>query len=216
MKRSSVVGGAVRRAVIRSAVGLACAGLVAIAHAGAVDQLRAFAQGTKSARGEFTQRTIRSGRPMDAASGQFAFARPGKFRWTIAKPYEQLLVADGEKLWIWDKDLNQVTVKTLGAALGESPAAILFGSNDLEKNFALKEAGARDGLEWLEATPRAKDGTFSRVLIGFRNGVPEAMELVDAFGQVSELAFRNVVRNADVGADQFTFAPPKGADVYQQ
>ena len=198
---------------------LPAAALLAVAtpfaHAGALDQLRAFAAQTKSARGEFTQSIVKSGQTK-TSSGSFAFLRPGKFRWAYAKPFEQLLVADGEKLWIYDKDLNQVTVKKLGNALGESPAAILFGNNDLEKSFVLKEAGARDGLEWLDATPRGKDSTFSRVSIGFRNGAPEAMELHDAFGQVSRLAFRNLVRNADNAAGQFSFTPPKGADIFEQ
>ncbi len=185
------------------------------AHANALEQLRTFATQTKSARGEFVQSIVKSGQTK-SSSGTFAFARPGKFRWAYAKPFEQLLVADGAKLWIYDKDLNQVTVKKLGNALGESPAAILFGSNDLEKSFVLKDAGTRDGLEWLDATPRSKDSTFERVSIGFRQGVPEAMELRDAFGQVSHLAFRNIVRNADGGADQFAFTPPKGADVFEQ
>jgi outer membrane lipoprotein carrier protein len=97
------------------------------------------------------------------ASGTFLFARPGKFIWTYVKPYEQVLQADGEKLYIYDKDLNQVTVKKLGDALGSSPAAILFGSNDLEKNFTLSEAGTRDGLEWLKAVPKTKDSSFEQI-----------------------------------------------------
>lgn len=186
------------------------------AHASGLDQLHAFAQGAKSARGDFTQRIAKAGRLSPPSSGVFVFERPGKFRWSYDTPFEQVLVADGNKLWIWDKDLNQVTVRTLGAALGESPAAILFGSNDLDKTFALKDDGVHDGLEWVEATPRNRDGTFNRVRIGFRNGLPEAMELHDALGQVSQLAFSHVVRNAPTSADLFAFVPPKGADVYQQ
>jgi outer membrane lipoprotein carrier protein len=186
-----------------------------LAHANALDQLHTFAAQTKSAHGEFTQSIVKSGQTK-TSSGSFAFSRPGKFRWTYVKPYEQLLVADGEKLWIYDKDLNQVTVRKLGSALGESPAAILFGNNDLEKSFVLKDAGARDGLEWLDATPRSKDSTFERVSIGFRNGMPEAMELRDAFGQVSHLAFSKLVRNADNAGAQFSFTPPKGADILEQ
>ena len=186
------------------------------AHADALEQLRSFAAQTKSARGEFTQRIIKSGKAGETSSGTFAFTRPGKFRWNYAKPYEQVLVADGVRLWIFDKDLNQVTVRKLGDALGESPAAILFGSSDLDKSFKLKDAGTHDGIDWLEATPRSKDSTFERVVIGFRNGAPEAMELHDAFGQVSQLSFRNFVRNPEISSDQFAFVPPKGADVYEQ
>lgn len=196
--------------------GLAFACAAPVASAGALDQLRTFAGRTKAARGEFTQSIVKAGQAAKPSSGSFAFARPGKFRWTYAKPFEQVLVADGDSLWIYDKDLNQVTVRKLGNALGESPAAILFGSNDLEKSFVLEEAGVRDGLEWLDATPRSKESTFERVSIGFRDGVPEAMELRDAFGQVSQLRFRNIVRNPEIDPDQFAFIPPKGADVFQQ
>src|SRR5207247_1778035 len=138
-----------------------------------------------------------------ASSGTFIFARPGKFIWLYQKPYEQLLQADGDKLYIYDKDLNQVTIKKLGNALGSSPAAILFGSNDLEKNFTLKEAAAKDGLEWLEATPKTKDTTFDLIRIGLRNGLPEAMELHDSFGQVSLLSFKKFEKNPVLAAEQF-------------
>jgi outer membrane lipoprotein carrier protein len=128
---------------------------------------------------------------------------------------EELLQADGQKLYIYDRDLNQVTVRKLGSALGSSPAAILFGSNDLEKNFTLKEGGAKDGLEWLEATPKAKDTTFDKIGIGMRNGVPEAMELRDSFGQVSLLTFTKFQKNPPMKLSQFRFVAPKGADVFQ-
>ena len=194
--------------------------LPAFAEASALEQFRAFVSSTKSAKGEFTQRQLKmmngSARLSNQANGSFAFARPGKFIWTYRKPYEQLLQADGEKLYIYDKDLNQVTVKALGNALGSSPAAILFGSNDLEKNFSLKEAGAKDGLEWLEATPKTKDTSFERIGIGLKDGVPRAMELRDSFGQVSLLSFDKFEKNPPMPAEQFKFAMPKGADVFQQ
>jgi len=152
----------------------------------------------------------------NASTGTFMFARPGKFIWAYQKPYEQLLQADGEKLYIYDKDLNQVTVKKLGNALGSSPAAILFGSNDLEKNFTLKEAGTKDGLEWLQATPKAKDTNFEQIGIGLKDGVPQAMELRDTFGQVSLLSFGRFEKNPPMSIDQFKFVVPKGADVFQQ
>jgi outer membrane lipoprotein carrier protein len=147
------------------------------------------------------------------SSGSFSFARPGKFIWTYTKPYDQVLQADGEQLFIYDKDLNQVTVRKLGDALGSSPAAILFGSNDLEKNFALSEAGTRDGLEWLKATPKAKDSSFEQIQIGLKNGVPEAMELKDNFGQTSILSFKKFEKNPALNATSFKFVMPKGADV---
>jgi outer membrane lipoprotein carrier protein len=189
------------------------------ASAGALDQFKSFVAGTKSARGEFTQtqqRKSNTGKAQPPSTGSFVFARPGKFIWTYQKPYEQVLQADGETLYIYDKDLNQVTTRKLGNALGSSPAAILFGSNDLEKNFTLADAGARDGLEWLTATPKAKDTTFEHIGIGLKDGVPQAMELKDAFGQTSVLKFTNFQRNPQLGAQQFKFEVPKGADVVNQ
>ena len=189
------------------------------AHAAALDQFKAFVANTKSAKGEFTQQQQRksaSGKATPVSSGSFVFARPGKFIWNYQKPYDQLLQADGDQLYIYDKDLNQVTIKKLGNALGSSPAAILFGSNDLEKNFTLSEAGTRDGLEWLNAVPKARDTSFEQISIGLRNGVPEAMELKDNFGQTSVLKFTSFQRNPALGAQQFTFNIPKGADVNRQ
>ena len=196
----------------------ACSFLLAgTASAGALEQFKTFVASTRAAKGEFSQRQVKktdgSNKVSTPASGTFVFARPGKFIWAYLKPYEQLLQADGEQLFIYDKDLNQVTVRKLGDALGSSPAAILFGSNDLEKNFTLAEGGTRDGLEWLTATPKASDTTFEDIRIGLRNGVPEAMELRDAFGQTSVLAFKNFQKNPVLGAAYFKFVMPKGADV---
>lgn len=198
----------------------ACAfALPMFAQASALEQFKSFVSSTKAAKGEFSQRLVKadtstSAKISNASTGTFQFARPGKFIWIYQKPYEQLLQADGEKLYIYDKDLNQVTVRKLGNALGSSPAAILFGSNDLEKNFTLKESGKKDGMEWLDATPKAKDSTFEHIGIGLRDGVPAAMELRDSFGQVSVLTFKNFERNPAMAGDQFKFVIPKGADVF--
>jgi outer membrane lipoprotein carrier protein len=191
----------------------------AFACATALDQFKSFVSSTHAARGEFSQRLVKAdpkgvAKVSTPSTGTFVFARPGKFIWTYQKPYEQLLQADGDKLYIYDKDLNQVTVRKLGNALGSSPAAILFGSNDLEKNFTLKEAGTKEGLEWLEATPKTKDTTFDKIGIGLRNGLPEAMELRDSFGQVSLLSFTRFEKNPTLASEQFKFVTPKGADVF--
>lgn len=204
------------KTTIATLIASATLALAGTAHAAALDQFKSFVSGTKSAKGEFTQQQQRksaNGKATPASSGSFVFARPGKFIWSYQKPYEQLLQADGDQLYIYDKDLNQVTVKKLGNALGSSPAAILFGSNDLEKNFTLSEAGTRDGLEWLNAVPKARDTTFEQISIGLRDGIPQAMELKDTFGQTSVLKFTNFQRNPSLGAQQFKFEMPKGADV---
>ena len=193
-------------------------GASSTASAAALDQFTSFVASTKAAKGEFTQYQIKQVDGKDKAStpssGTFVFARPGKFIWTYIKPYDQLLQADGEQLFIYDKDLNQVTVRKLGNALGSSPAAILFGSNDLAKNFTLVESGMRDGLEWLQATPKAKDTSFEQISIGLRNGLPEAMELRDNFGQLSVLSFKNFQKNPSLTPTYFKFVTPKGADIF--
>lgn len=183
-------------------------------HADSLAQLKQFMDGTRSARGSFTQQVFsKSGRKPQQASGTFAFSRPGKFRWTYEKPYAQLLVGDGSKLWAWDQELNQVTTKKLGQALGSTPAAILAGDNALEKNFTLKDDGAADGLEWVEARPKADDSSFERIRMGFSGGQLKAMVLHDNFGQTTSLNFLQMERNPSLDGGLFRFVPPKGADV---
>ena len=188
--------------------------------ASALEQFKAFVAGTKSARGEFVQRQVREEggklRVSNEASGSFVFSRPGKFIWAYKKPYEQILQADGETVYVHDKDLNQVIVRALGNAIGSSPAAILFGSNDLEKNFSLSEAGTKEGIEWLQAIPKAKDTQFEKIGIGLKDGVPVGMELRDSFGQVSVLTFTKFEKNPSLPGTQFKFVMPKGADLLQQ
>ena len=184
------------------------------AHAGSVDSLRAFVRDTQTARAQFAQTVLdRNGRTVSQASGVMAFSRPGKFRWTYDKPYDQVIVGDGVKLWIFDKDLNQVTVRKLDDALGSSPAALLAGNNEIERFFALRDAGSRDGLEWLEASPKSKDTMFAAVRMGFSGVTLKQMELKDSFGQTTVIRFDKLERNPKLPAGQFKFAPPKGADV---
>jgi outer membrane lipoprotein carrier protein len=204
--------------MIRQAVMLLLAlAVMAPAQASAVAALREFLAQTKSARGEFTQQVTRgSAQAAPPSSGTFFFERPGKFRWIYAKPYEQVLVADGERLYLYDRDLNQVTVKKMSAALPASPASILFGGNEFERDFVIAEAGTRDGIAWLTATPRARDSQFERIEIGFRDGAPAAMVLADSFGQVSRLVFSRFERNPRVEAQLFRFVPPAGADVLEE
>lgn len=191
-----------------------------LANASAIEQFKAFAANTKSAKGEFSQQQVKmvDGSPKisKTVSGTFSFARPGKFIWTYLKPYEQVLQTDGDKLYIYDKDLNQVTIRELNGALGASPAAILFGNGELDKNFHLKEIGVKQGVEWLEATPKAKDSQFEHIGIGMKDGLPLALELRDSFGQVSLVTLKNVEKNPAFKADQFKFTIPSGADVSRQ
>jgi outer membrane lipoprotein carrier protein len=186
----------------------------ATAQASAIDRFKTFVRGTQSARAEFEQKVYdRGGKLTQESKGTFVFQRPGLFRWVYAKPVDQVIVGDGERVWIHDRDLNQVTVRKLSAALGSTPAALLAGSADIEKAFELSDGGSRDGLEWLEAKPREREAGFERVRMGFDADGLRAMELMDHFGQTTRLRFSKLVRNPKVDRSEFRFEPPKGADV---
>lgn len=189
--------------------------IVPSAGAGALDQLKSYLSDTHTLRGRFTQIvTDRNGRKLQEAQGALLFARPGLFRWTYEKPYSQIIVGDGKKVWFYDPDLEQVTVQAMDKALGGSPAALLAGSNAIEKHFRLSDAGRdADGVEWLNAIPRNGEGTFERVKIGFQDNTIVAMELKDNLGQTSRLGFVQMKANTALSKDAFRFKPPKGVDV---
>jgi len=184
------------------------------AGASGLDQLHAFLTETKTSNGTFKQSVASKTRPAPQnSSGTFAFQRPGKFRWTYDKPFEQIIVGDGARVWVYDRDLNQVVVRKLDVALGATPAALLAGDNALEKNFTLVAGAATDGLEFVDATPKNPESQFTRVRIGFRDNLPRRMELTDAFGQITTLDFVSVERNPALAATLFRFEVPSGADV---
>jgi outer membrane lipoprotein carrier protein len=188
--------------------------LSGVAAASSLDTLKAFLDQTTSAKARFAQMVLdKNMKQLQQATGTMQFSRPGKFRWQYDKPYEQTIVGDGEKLWIYDKDLNQVTVRKLDSALGSSPAALLAGSNAIETSYTLTNLGNQEGLDWLEAVPKTKDTAFERIRLGFSKKGLEAMELHDQFGQVTVIKFADVERNLKLSPKIFEFAPPKGADV---
>ena len=186
------------------------------AFASGLDDFLAFNSSSKTASGRFEQQVFdRGGKVVEKASGTFAFQRPGKFRWTYDKPHKQVLVGDGSKLWIHDPDLNQVTVKKIGAAISSTPAALLAGKDDITTLFTLRDGGSADGLSWVEATPKAQDTGFERVRLGLQGKSLAAMELHDQLGGRTLLRFAELKSNAPVSADSFRFTPPKGADVLE-
>jgi outer membrane lipoprotein carrier protein len=188
--------------------------VTASAQAAALERFRTFVRSTQSARADFEQKVYdRGGKLTQESKGSFVFQRPGLFRWIYAKPVDQVIVGDGERVWIHDRDLNQVTVRKLSRALGSTPAALLAGSADIEKAFDLSDAGAKDALEWLEAKPREREAGFERVRMGFDAEGLRAMELYDHFGQRTVLRFTNLRRNPKVDKSEFRFEPPKGTDV---
>ena len=184
------------------------------ADASGLDALHRFIDGTASAQGEFVQKVYdRKHKLTQEASGTLAFQRPGRFRWTYAKPYAQLIVGDGSKVWVYDADLNQVTVRRLDRALGSTPAALLAGSKEIERAFKLSDQGEKDGLEWVDAQPREQQSNFESIRLGFGSAGLERMELADSFGQTTELTFTAMRRNPKLDPALFKFVPPKGADV---
>ena len=185
-----------------------------LALASGVERFQAYLRNTQTARADFEQKVFdRDKKLVQQSKGSFAFLRPGRFRWTYAQPYPQLIVGDGARVWIYDEDLNQVTVRAMARALGSTPAALLAGAADVERAFELTDAGVRDGLEWLEAKPREKEAGFERIRLGMGMTGVQAMELTDHFGQTTVLRFSNITRNPQIDTATFRFTPPKGADV---
>jgi len=181
--------------------------------AASLERFQNYVRTTVSARGDFEQKVYdKTGKLTQESRGSFSFQRPGKFRWSYQKP-PQLIVGDGERIWIHDSDLNQVTVRRIARAIGTTPAALLAGASDVERAFELSEAGEKDGLAWLEARPREPEAGFERIRLGLGSGGVEAMALFDHFGQTTLLRFSNVVRNPQLDPGIFRFTPPKGADV---
>ena len=192
--------------------------VTSLAQAAAIEKLHRFLDTTHTMRADFAQIVVaNNGGKAQKSSGVMYLSRPGKFRWQIDKPYEQLLVGDGEKVWIYDPDLRQVTVKIMNAALGSTPAALLVGAEGdksaLDENFSLRESGEREGLEWLEATPKSTDSGFEKLAIGFAGSELKSMELHDNFGQTTTLVFSKAEINAALAPSLFRFVPPAGADV---
>ena len=185
-----------------------------VAGAATIDELKSLLRETSTARSRFAQMVLdKNLKKLQESTGTMQFARPGKFRWEYEKPYQQTIVGDGTRVWVYDKDLNQVTVRKVDVMLGSSPAALLAGSNDIDKSYALTATGVQDGLDWIEAVPRTRDNTFEKVRLGFSKSGLEAMELRDQFGHVTVIKFSAIERNAKIAPETFKFTPPKGADV---
>ncbi len=176
--------------------------------------LEAFVQSVQSAEGSFTQQTRSSeGAPNPPQKGEFLFQRPGRFKWVIREPYEQVVVADGTQLVQYDPDLAQVSIRPVGEALGNAPAAILFGETSLSSSFTLQALPPRDNLLWVRAIPRTDEAGFAHMDIGLANNLPQRIEILDAFGQTTTVEFTTLVPNPRLPADAFEFDPPAGVDV---
>jgi len=185
------------------------------AQASAVEHLREFIQKTQTFKAAFHQKLLdKNFQDVQEASGSMMFQRPGKFRWVYEKPYQQLIVGDGSRVWFYDQDLNQVTVRQLDLAIGNSPAALLAGSSAIEKDFNLTEINIEDEIDWLEATPKHKETNFELIRMGFtKTGELREMILRDNFGQFTLLVFSEIHFNPTLAIELFQFKPPSGADV---
>ena len=195
-----------------------------LAWADGLQSLESFMARTQSGRADFTQVVTSPAKEGKAerkktSSGTFAFQRPGKFKFVYLKPFEQTIVADGKTLWLHDVDLNQVTQRAQAQALGTTPAALLASAPDLKAlraDFTLESAPAQDGLEWVLATPKAKDGQLQSVRVGFEGDQLAALDILDSFGQRSLIRFTGLQANPALPANAFQFQPPAGADVVRQ
>lgn len=181
--------------------------------ASATDALRDFVRDAKAGRSTFTQ-TVRApnGGKTKVSSGQFEFLRPNRFRFIYQKPYAQTIVSDGQKVWFYDQDLNQVTVRNLGDALGNTPAALLTGQN-IERDFEVKDLPDANGMSWALATPRQRDGTIHSLKVGFKGRSLAVIEISDSFGQQSVLQFNGLQVMPSLPAEDFHFTTPAGADI---
>lgn len=203
---------ATRLALLALSLAAACSA----ARADAVDTLKEFVRDVRSGRAEFTQTVVSpDGARRKNSAGSFEFARPNRFRFSYTKPFEQLIVGDGQKVWIFDADLNQASSRKLSDALSSTPAALLAGGA-LDKDFDLVAQPAKDGLEWVLATPKAKDGSFQSMRVGFRGKELAAVEILDGFGQRSFLQFSGFAPNPAITAERFQFKPAAGVDVIEQ
>ncbi len=201
------------------------AGLLAAAtfaaHAGPLESLEGFIRHARSGKADFTQTVTGPARDGQAgrsktSSGTFEFQRPNKFRFVYAKPFEQTIVADGQTLWMYDVGLNQVTSRQQAQVLGTTPAALIAAAPDLEtikRDFDLQALPDQGGLQWVQATPKQKEGQLTSMKVGFRGEQLAVLEILDGFGQRSTLTFTGMQLNAGVSPDAFRFQPPQGADV---
>ncbi|MEM7209672.1 MAG: outer membrane lipoprotein chaperone LolA [Pseudomonadota bacterium] len=151
--------------------------------------------------------------PIQESRGAVILKRPGKFRWDYREPYVQSIIADGEKLWIYDTDLEQVTVKTLDRALGNAPIMLLSENRPLDLDFELRDLGEREGLQWVELQPKVRDTDFEKIYMGLSETALEVMELRDQFGQATQIRFNNFEMNMNADEQLFAFTPPSGVDI---
>ena len=213
-----------KRIAFLALLGLTCLTSPSVIADEGIKQFKQFISTVNNAEGEFTQQQIRATKQGESqpkvlrkSQGRFIFQRPGKFVWETIKPFEQKVIADGQKLLLWDKDLNQLTVRPASKGLSASPAAILFGGANAEEYFELIPGGEKGGMFWVELRPKANSGSgdlpYSRIGVGMTNGLPAGLELHDNFGTIVLINLSKIRTNIHLSPNTFKFSPPAGADV---
>lgn len=206
-----------RRILAGLALVLAVAAPVRAGAPDGYERLVSFLERTHTMRADFQQEIVRGmDQPAEASTGTMALERPGKFRWDYAQPYERAVVADGRQLWLYEADLEQVTVRPLDAGLGETPAALLTGERAALDRFEHVKSWMADGLAWVRLRPRSADSDFESVAVAFAGEVPARLELVDRLGQTTRLVFSRASLNPHLAANLFTFEVPEGVDVIRE
>jgi outer membrane lipoprotein carrier protein len=189
-------------------------GAAAPAAQGGQQRLASFLQGLESLQADFKQvLSDRNGQPLEQASGTLAISRPDRFRWDYREPYQQVIVADGARIWIYDSDLEQVTVRKLDETLSATPAMLLSGRSNLADNFNVTQTTQEGPVQWIRMEPRRDDTDFKWVRLGFEGAVLKYMQLADKLGQTTSLEFSKLERNPPLDPSRFTFTVPPGADV---
>lgn len=200
--------------MLRSLVLIAVVGWPAASFAGSAEELQAFLNGLSTLKADFRQTLYDENLyKLEEYRGEFYLKRPNHFRWDYRQPEAQLIVADGRRVWVYDRDLAQVTVRPIDVALGATPAMLLSSSAPVAQNFEVQELSPDRGLEWVGLTPLNKDSGFTHIRVGLRNGVLQRMELTDNFGQLTIVEFEDLRSNVPVDASAFEFEPPAGVDV---
>lgn len=184
--------------------------------ADSASELQKYLNTTQSLSASFTQSVRQKSGKTENSTGQFQLVRPGKFKWVYAQPYNQEIISNGQQVWLYDLDLAQVTIKPVSKALEASPAAILTGNNNLSKSFDLKSLPSKNGVDWVELSPKNKDGSFAQIRIGLNKGQLDRMELDDQFNQTTTIQFSRLQQNQPIAASVFNFSPPKGADIIRE
>jgi outer membrane lipoprotein carrier protein len=181
---------------------------------GATENLRRFFSNVESYTAKFSQVVLdESFNTLQESSGTLWIQRPDKFRWDYDIPFEQHIVGDGEKVWVHDVELEQVTVRKLGGGLGATPALLLAGRGKLDDDFLVNDLGLQGKLEWTQLIPKNKDGGYEDIRVGFENGRIRILEMIDGFGQTTRIALRDANENVQINARTFVFEPPPGTDI---